>query len=255
MHTSINLASALAVTLGVSLLGGCALSPESASPAEDAFSAELAADSQNASPEVAVNTALDSAKQKSDKRMERLLEAGDLALEEDRLMTPLGNNAYDRYRAVLLMEPNNLRARSGLQAISLRYLELARSATQKGRLPQAQAMLERAVEVDPLSSLVARMRQALQQALQQQRQAPPLEEDDKIYQLNPYHLSQRAPELVEELHRVARQVRENEEFVLIISRTDEEGRWIYQQMRDAVPGYLLRGNIHLGSQPRLELKP
>jgi len=251
MRASLYITHALMVILGVSILAGCATSPERPS------STEPVAEPREASPDVsaAVNASLDSARQKRDERVARWLEAADQALDEDRLMTPLGDNAYDRYRAVLLVDPNNVRARSGIQAITLRYLELARSAMQKGRLAQARTMLERATEVDPDSPLLARVRQSLQEARQRQQQAPPMEGENKVYELNPYHLSQRAPELVEELHRVARQVRENEEFILIISRTDEEGRWIYQQMRDAVPGYLLRGNIHLGSQPRLELKP
>lgn len=251
MRPNLHRVRSLVVTLAVLLLAGCALPPGKMPSDKPASGAEKAPPDVSAS----VNKALDSAQQKRDKRVERWLEAADLALEEDRLMTPVGDNAYDRYQAVLLVDPGNVRARSGLQAITLRYLELARSAMEEGRLAQANTMLERATEVDPDSPLVARVRQSLQEARQRQKQAPPMEGENKVYELNPYHLSQRAPELVEELHRVARQVRENEEFVLIISRTDEEGRWIYQQMRDAVPGYLLRGNIHLGSQPRLELKP
>ena len=253
MQSSLHIIRNLAVTLAVSLFAGCALMPEKTAP--DVSTAE----SGQAPPEasVTVDTALDSAQQKRDRRVERWLEAAERALEEDRLMTPVDDNAYDRYQAILLVEPGNLRARSGLQAITLRYLELARSAMQKGRLAHAQTMLERGAKVDPDSPLVARVRQSLQEARQRQKQAPVMEgeDQDKVYELNPYHLSQRASELVEELHRVARRVREEEAFVLIISRTDAEGRWIYQQMRDAVPGYLLRGNIHLGSQPRLELKP
>lgn len=241
----------LALAAVLMLMGACAQTPDQASQEESATETQ----NDRSDGSAAVNAALESAGAKRERRVERWLEAADRALDEDQLMTPLGDNAYDRYRAVLLVEPNNVRARSGLQAITLRYLELARSALQKGRFGQAQTMLERAAEVDPESPLVARVRQSLQEARQQQREAPPLEGEDKVYELNPYHLSQRAPELVEELHRVARQVKEDEEFVLIISRTDEEGRWIYQQMRDAVPGYLLRGNIHLDSRPRLELKP
>ena len=45
------------------------------------------------------------------------------------------------------------------------------------------------------------------------------------------------------------------EFVLITSRTDDEGRWIYRQMQEAVPGYLVRGDIQLGSPPRVTLLP
>jgi hypothetical protein len=42
---------------------------------------------------------------------------------------------------------------------------------------------------------------------------------------------------------------------MIIARTDVEGRWIYQKMRDAVPGYRVRGDIKLGNPPRVQLVP
>lgn len=186
--------------------------------------------------------------------IEKWLDEADRALSQDRLITPADNNAHDRYRAVLLVDPGNTRASSGLQAIVLRYLELARLAAARGALAQAEGFLERAALVDEDNPLVAEFAQTIAAERERQRDAAALEREGRRYELNPQQLGERSEELVEELQALARAVRESEEFVLITARTDAEGRWIYQQMREAVPEYRLRGDIHLGSPPRIELE-
>lgn len=188
-------------------------------------------------------------------KIEQWLEQADDALANDRLLSPLGDNAHDRYRAVLLYDPDNTRAITGLQAIALRYLDLARSAAARSALTQARGYLELAETVDPGNPLVEEMRQRLQAQREQMANAQALTEAGKVISLNPLLLRQRADSLVEELHSLAQRVKASGEFVLIVSRTDAEGRWIYQQMRDGVSDYVLRGDIKLGSPPRIQLQP
>ncbi|UZJ44862.1 hypothetical protein OOT55_02075 [Marinimicrobium sp. C6131] len=190
-----------------------------------------------------------------EERLERWLDEGDRALSADRLLSPLGDNAHDRYRAVLIYEPENTRAISGLQAIALRYLDLARSAAARSAFSQALGYLDLAASVDPGNPLVADFRGDIQRQQERLHSASPLTQDGQVVQLNGELLRQRADRLVGELHELARRVRDGGDFVLIVARTDAEGRWVYQQMRDGVPGYLLRGDIKLGSPPRIELLP
>lgn len=187
-------------------------------------------------------------------RIEHWLSAADQALAQDRLLTPLGDNAHDRYRAVLLMEPDNARARSGLQAIVLRYLDLSRSAAARGALGQAETLLGRAREVDHDNPLIREMAEVIATEYERRASAAAVERDGNRYELNPHQLNARAPELVEQLQALAQEVQRRGDFVVIVSRTDVEGRWIYQQLREAVPGYRVRGNIHLGSSPYIELQ-
>ncbi|MFC6981009.1 hypothetical protein [Microbulbifer taiwanensis] len=58
---------------------------------------------------------------------------------------------------------------------------------------------------------------------------------------------------MELLRGAAQRIRRGELRVIIVARNDAEGRWIYQQLREAVPGYRVRGDIKLGSPPRLLL--
>jgi len=54
-----------------------------------------------------------------------MLNNAKLALEESRLMPPADDNAYDRYRSVLKLDPSNARAKSGLRTVAVRYVSLA----------------------------------------------------------------------------------------------------------------------------------
>lgn len=185
--------------------------------------------------------------------IQQWLDQADRALSADRLLSPLGDNAHDRYRAVLLYEPDNRRAISGLQAIALRYLELARLAAARGAFSQAEGYLGLAEEVDPGNPLVAEFAERVDS---QQVHLQHIDiEAESVVRLDPGALGARSGLIVAQLQALAKQVRDSGEFVLIVSRTDAEGRWIYQQMRDAVPNHLLRGDIQLGSPPRVELQP
>ncbi|WP_347332404.1 hypothetical protein [Marinimicrobium locisalis] len=225
------------------LVSGCATEPATTSPEE---SPSATAEAPAPKPKPAQTRA---------EKIERWLNQADNALAHDRLLSPLGDNAHDRYRAVLLYDPDNTRARSGLQAIALRYLDLARSAAARSALTQARGYLELADTVDPGNPLVKEMRQNLRAQRERMANAEALSEEGKTISVNPELLRQRADPLVEKLHALARRVRESGEFVLIISRTDAEGRWIYQQMREGASGQVLRGDIKIGSPPRIELQP
>jgi uncharacterized protein YfaT (DUF1175 family) len=66
-------------------------------------------------------------------------------------------------------------------------------------------------------------------------------------------LQAKSPQIVSMLKDVAQKAKQTGEFVLIIARSDAEGRWIYQQMRQAVPGFLVRGDIKVGQPARVKL--
>lgn len=227
-------------------LCACATEPSPPAPDKPEAASKAVPDTSTSEPEPAPTRA---------EKIEQWLSQADRALANDRLLSPLRDNAHDRYRAVLLYDPDNTRAISGLQAIALRYLDLARSAAARSALTQARGYLELADTVDPGNPLVEELRQSLQAQRERMASAEALSEEGKVISLNPLLLHQRAESLVEELHALARRVSKSGEFVLIVSRTDAEGRWIYQQMRDGASDYVLRGDIKLGSPPRIQLQP
>ncbi len=70
------------------------------------------------------------------------------ALEENRLMSPAGDNAFDRYRKVLELDPSDARARDGLRDIATRYVSLAERALDRGDLEEARGFVDRARKAD-----------------------------------------------------------------------------------------------------------
>jgi len=77
-----------------------------------------------------------------------LLSNAKLALSENQLMSPASDNAYDRYRQVLALDPTNQKAKDGLRAVADRYLNLLDSAAGRGKLVEAQTFLARARKAD-----------------------------------------------------------------------------------------------------------
>jgi hypothetical protein len=167
------------------------------------------------------------------------------ALEEDRLLTPEGNNAYRFYQTVLALEPANQLAVEGLQNIVARYLELAATASRQGRFAAADGLLDRARFVAPGDPSIAEA----QRALEADRNSA-----DLVFELDPQELAARSREMLATLEEIAGQAVEHRAFVWITAPSDEQGRWIYNAMREQTNGYRLRGNIEIGAYAIVRLR-
>jgi serine/threonine-protein kinase PpkA len=86
---------------------------------------------------------------KNELRIMGLLGQARIALNDDKLTTPKGQSAYDKYKAVLVLDPNHARALDGIQRVGTRYLQLANSAIEQGELEKADEYLARAEMVSP----------------------------------------------------------------------------------------------------------
>ena len=181
-----------------------------------------------------------------------LLMAAEQALSADRLMSPAHDNAYDRYRAVLLLKPGNEQATSGLQQVFLRYLALTRSALAKARWRQADVYLARASIISPGHPLV----KTLASELKRQRfaQAAVDAPDDAVFRFDTARVAKRDPAILGQLRHIAERMKETGETMLIVSLSDASGRWLYSQMKAAVPGFRLRGDIRLGRKVKIVLR-
>ncbi|MGH1471051.1 MAG: hypothetical protein ACRBCS_07645 [Cellvibrionaceae bacterium] len=201
--------------------------------------------------------------QKRDIRAEniqRLLSAADDALAVNRLTTPVQDNAYDRYQAVLMMDAQNERAEAGIQAIFSRYASLTRSAIRQGDYSKARSRLQKARFVDSRHVDLKRLSNEL--ASSQRERAPQpakkvaavAKNEDEII-LNASSLTRRDEELVDQLQSLAIDLKEKDESILIFARNDAEGRWIYKKMAEAVIGYRLRGDMRIGKKPKIQILP
>jgi hypothetical protein len=182
-------------------------------------------------------------------RRQRLI--GDLlyealkALQQDRLLLPLDDNAHGRYQRVLAIDPGNELAQEGLQNIVARYVELAATASRQGRFAAAQGYIERAAFVDRSAPAIAEA----EAALEADRNS-----GDLVFELDPQELASESPALVEQLAEIADQAVELRALVWITAPSDEKGRWIYGTMREQANGFRLRGNIELGGYAVIRLR-
>ena len=179
----------------------------------------------------------------------QLLNEAQAALAADRLTAPLSDNAFDKFTAVLLLAPGNRTAAAGLDAIQLRYAQLIRSALQGNDLARARNLLGSAQAAFPSGQLWPDLSASL-------ARATPVEPDNpNLIKLPPGPLEQRSDGVKQLLADVAQQVQAADLAVLIRARSDSEGRWIYGAMKEAVPGYRIRGDIRVVSAPAVELLP
>ena len=166
------------------------------------------------------------------------------AIDDNRLMYPSRDNAFDKYLEVLSVDQNNEVALQGIENIVDRYILLADRAVQVGQFDEAEQYLDRAIFINRDNEEIAKARQRIKVAR---------ENRDEIHLLDPEGVSDESLEVMTQLADIAEYIQTNDGRFLITARTDEEGRWIYRIMRQAVGGYRLRGNIATGSEPSVQI--
>lgn len=90
-----------------------------------------------------------------------MLQNAKLALGENRLMSPAGDNAYDRYRNVLRLEPGNQAAKSGLREVATRCVKLGNEAVDQGDAATARQHLRNARLADASHAGIRALEQRL----------------------------------------------------------------------------------------------
>lgn len=121
-------------------------------------------------PSIETENAFTAIRQQFDKDTEiaLLLVQGGERLTEDKLLYPADDNAYQRYRSVLALDPANTEALAGLDQIVSRYLALANYALDAGDLAKARTRLANGLKVQSNNKLLLALRQQID--AEQQRQ-------------------------------------------------------------------------------------
>jgi len=167
------------------------------------------------------------------------------ALSEDRLLTPIDDNAHSRFKRVLAMDPDNELALEGLQNIVERYLQLSEESMRRGLFDESETLLGRARFVDEAHPGIAVTEEALRLEM---------ESKDLFFALDYPIYAANSEQAQQELADIARQARDEEAFFLITAPNDNLARWMVSVMREAVTGYRLRGNIELSSRLGIRLR-
>lgn len=177
------------------------------------------------------------------------------AEREGFLTMPAGASAYDFYLNVQQMDPGNQRAATGIQSIVLQLVDQARDALRQRSFGRVNSLLNTAEQIAPGNPLSAEVREQLQrERARASADAVPTGAGAQSVPLSTSELDARSESMSQVLSNIAQRIRDHQMRVVIIARTDAEGRWIYSQLRQAVPGFRVRGDIKLGSPPRLLLQ-
>ena len=222
---------AAAITL-LMTLGACT-TPAPATPAAPAPASSLPDE-----PPIAPATPIDI------DRLDALLELGDRALKDGRLLTPIDNCAYDYYRQALVVAPNHPAAEHGLQRVAERYVGMAEQAAERGQFDTARSLLERARIVEPQLDSIAAAQAQIQLRSTATRQRTSLDVEQ---------LTARSSGLVAQLNSLGAKAKAEDAWVIIRARNDAEGRWIYQQMASAPGTRRIRAELTLASPPGVDL--
>ncbi|MEZ5594729.1 MAG: hypothetical protein R3F53_30270 [Gammaproteobacteria bacterium] len=97
-----------------------------------------------------------------EQKIAELLATAEAHLAKLNLTTPKGNNAYDTFREVLKLDPDNSAARKGLQTIVNRYRSWAVSQRDQGKFSRSLNNIDKALRVDPDNRELLALRQAVQ---------------------------------------------------------------------------------------------
>ncbi len=177
-------------------------------------------------------------------RLDALLDEGDRALKDNRLLTPIDNCAYDYYREALQVAPNHPAALHGLERVAERYVAWSEKAMEQGRFDTARAMLKRARIVDPGLDSIAAAQAQIEMRSSAKRQHTALDTQQ---------LAARSHELAIRLKTLGAQAKASDAWVVIHARNDAEGRWIYQQMADSPGDRRIRAELTLDAPPGVDL--
>lgn len=191
---------------------------------------------------------------------ERLLRQAQKAFRSAQYTSPSHNNAYDKFKSVLLINPKNSQARAGLQAILLKYAQLVRTSLKDGRIRSADQYLKLAESYYPANGLLKELRdnvRAKKNTLTVHNDSFS-EKEQRNYEelrLSIADLNAKSEAIISLLADLASRLKDTDESVLIYARSDREGRWIYRQLKEAAQGYRVRGDIRVSRSPKVRILP
>jgi hypothetical protein len=191
-----------------------------------------------------------------ERTIDGLLSEAEAAIRQGRYALPAHDNAYDRFRAVQMLDANNQQAQSGLHSILLIYVDRVQQSLIAGRLHAAAADLRQAKQLFPgaelLNPLQAELNRRAKSSEVVAKTPVPTDGRERI-KLPEQALTQKSEDVKQLLEEVGKRVSQSDETVMIYARNDAEGRWIYKTMKDVVGDYRIRGDIRISRQPALEI--
>lgn len=179
----------------------------------------------------------------ADPRIVPLLAKAEEAFAENRLTTPLDDNAYLRYLQVLSIEPDNSKANQGIADIVEKYLSWSIENVQRARYRRARDFLNKARSVDENHPNIATVENMVNSYAKGRTQT---------FELSRASTELRDTETVSTLGKIAAEISKLQATIVIEAPSDATGRWIYRQLNEATRERV-RARFEMTSRVRIHL--
>lgn len=194
---------------------------------------------------------------RAEKITANIVREGQLALSDNRLLTPEGDNANLYFQIALGRDPGNYEATLGIAAIVDKYLAWALEKVQKEDFKGAKELIALARQVNPrdpkIDEIEGRIEQ--QQHLIQDRTAQQVKrvESDNLFYL-PDNLFQLSEErILTQIQPIIDRVEHTKGSIEINWPSDKDGRLLYQIINSRTPNFRVRAMIFHSSKHTIEV--
>ncbi|MBQ75394.1 MAG: hypothetical protein CMQ20_10290 [Gammaproteobacteria bacterium] len=180
-----------------------------------------------------------------DPRILPLLAQAEQAFTDNRLTTPLEDNAYLRYLQVLAIDPDNDKANQGIAAIVEKYLAWSIENVYQARYKRARDFLNKARSVDETHPNIPAIENMVKSYASGR---------SKTYELPRKSAQMRDSKALSKLQQIAVEISKNQATatIAIEAPSDAIGRWIYQQLNEATVERV-RARFEITSRVRVHL--
>ena len=153
-------------------------------------------------------------------KVQQMLSSADTAMEENRLTTPTGDNAFNRYQQVLKLDPSNKRAIDGINRIVERYLAWALDHAERSNLKRARYFVSLAEGIDPGHPNIQPVVNKIN------------DQEDKVVSVFKLDATSVRDQSVDpaRLETIAASIGRHRAFIIIRAPDDPSGRWLYQEL-------------------------
>ena len=182
----------------------------------------------------------------------QLMEQAHQAMQDRLLTEPEDRSALFYYRSVLQIDPHHHGAREGIHQIVELYLTWALEAIDNLAFTKANLWLERAALADPKAPAIFTVAERLELKRSLSRRTIVLPEWITSTTDLPNHDSATQRAVNSFFQDIAASIRQQGATIVIYSRSDEEGRWIYQSVNQYLP-QRLRATLKLDRPARIDL--
>lgn len=185
-----------------------------------------------------------------------IIREGQMALSENRLLTPEGDNANLYFQIALGRDPGNYDATIGIAAIVDKYLAWAIQSANAADFKSAEQFIERAKRVNPRDPNIQEIEVRVEQKQVVDDHAS--QADQQFASEDIFHLPDDLFQLSEEkilshIQPIIDRVEKTQGSIEIHWPRDKEGRLLYQIINSRTPNFRVRAMTFLSSEHTVEV--